>query len=108
MPVVTPFVSKEFLEGHVLGSWDDMPQQDRSPSSRLNTYPDATGGQRLTATVVALVAALPAGLLCAWLATSLLNGVHWLVQTLAFAVIGLIIGAGVLGLLARHGKHGKG
>ncbi|MFI7073266.1 hypothetical protein [Micromonospora sediminicola] len=85
-----------------------MPQQDRSPGSRFNTYPDATGGQRLTATVVALVAALPAGLLCAWLASSFLSDVHWLVQTLAFAVVGLIIGAGVLGLLARLGKHRRG
>ncbi|MFV2112860.1 hypothetical protein ACFHW0_11055 [Micromonospora sp. LOL_025] len=84
-----------------------MSEHEPSWGSRINTYSNASDGQRLTATVVALVAGPLAGLLCAWLAVSLLNGAHWLVQTLAFGVIGLFVGAGLLGLLARLGNGGK-
>lgn len=84
-----------------------MAQGDGSTGSRFNTYPDATAGQRATAVVVALVAAVPAGLLCAWLAASLLSEAHWLLQTLVYAVIGLIVGGGVLGLLAKLHARGE-
>ncbi|MEU5529232.1 hypothetical protein ABZ744_20050 [Micromonospora chersina] len=84
-----------------------MPEHDQGAGSRFNTYPNASNGQRLTAIVVALVAGPLAGLLCAWLAASLLGRTHWLVQTLAFAIIGLIVGGGLLGLLARLGAREK-
>ncbi|WP_326559532.1 hypothetical protein [Micromonospora sp. NBC_01796] len=78
-----------------------MSKRERLSINRFNTYPAASGGQRLTATVVALAGGTLAGLLCAWLAVSLLSGVHWLVQTLAFAIIGLVVGGGLLVLLGR-------
>ncbi|MEV1289971.1 hypothetical protein [Micromonospora sp. NPDC049679] len=84
-----------------------MSEHDQRSGSRFNTYLNASSGQRLTAIVVALVAGPLAGLLCAWLAASLLSGTHWLVQTLAFAIIGLFVGAGLLGLLAKLGTRGK-
>lgn len=71
-----------------------------------NTYPEATTEQWTTAVVVALVLSAPAGLLCVWLATSLLSGTHWLLQTLAFAVVGLVIGGGALVLLSRLAGNG--
>lgn len=82
-------------------------RHQRASGSRFNTFSDATPGQRLTAIVLALVAGPLAGLLCVWLATALLNDTHWLVQTLAFAVIGLIIGAVLLGVLAWLHIRGK-
>ncbi|MEU6072807.1 hypothetical protein [Micromonospora sp. NPDC047074] len=48
-----------------------------------------------------------AGLLCVWLAGAFLQDTHWLVQTLAFAVIGLLVGIGALGLLSRIGSGSK-
>ncbi|MDO3683155.1 hypothetical protein [Micromonospora sp. C28ISP2-4] len=66
-----------------------------------NTYPEATTGQWTTAVVVALALSMPTGLLCVWLATSLLSGAHWLLQTLAFAVVGLVVGGGALVLLTK-------
>ncbi|RKN50942.1 hypothetical protein [Micromonospora endolithica] len=84
-----------------------MSQQDKVGSRSLNTYPEASGGQRVTAHVVALVVAPLVGLLCAWLATSLLDGAHWLVQTVVFALIGLVFGVGVLALLARPRTRGR-
>lgn len=82
-------------------------RDERAPGSRFNTFLDATSGQRLTAIIVALVAGPLAGLLCVWLATALLNETPWLVQALAFAVIGLIVGAAVLGMLAWLHTRGK-
>ncbi|MFG1765794.1 hypothetical protein ACGFIH_20840 [Micromonospora parva] len=84
-----------------------MPEHGQGSVSRFNTYPNASSGQRLTALVIALVAGPLAGLLCAWLAASLLGRTHWLVQTLAFGIIGLIVGGGLLGLLARFGAREK-
>ncbi|MFI5832280.1 hypothetical protein ACIA5A_01200 [Micromonospora sp. NPDC051300] len=84
-----------------------MSVSGRRSVNRFNTYLDASDGQRLTAIVLALVAGPLAGLLCAWLATSLLGGTHWLVQTLAFAVIGLLVGAGLLVLLSRGGSRAR-
>ncbi|NED52128.1 hypothetical protein G3I24_14655 [Micromonospora aurantiaca] len=66
-----------------------------------NTYPEATTGQWTTAVVVALVLSMPTTLLCVWLATSLLSDAHWLLQTLAFAVVGLVVGGGALVLLTK-------
>ncbi|MCZ7473099.1 MULTISPECIES: hypothetical protein [unclassified Micromonospora] len=82
---------------------------DRIPGSKQrlwNTYPEATTGQWTTAVVVALALSAPAGLLCVWLATSLLSGTHWLLQTLAFAVVGLVIGGGALVLLSKLAGRG--
>jgi hypothetical protein len=84
-----------------------MVRHDRASGSRFNTFPDATPAQRLTAIVLALVAGPLAGLLCVWLAKALLNDAHWLVQTVAFAVIGLIVGAGLLGMVAWLRTRGK-
>ncbi|MGC4893352.1 hypothetical protein [Micromonospora sp. DT31] len=80
-----------------------MERATGSKQSWWNTYPEATTGQWTTAVVVALVLTVPTTLLCVWLATSLLSGAHWLLQTLAFAVIGLVIGGGALVLLAKLG-----
>jgi hypothetical protein len=84
-----------------------MPSDDRRFTARFNTYTDATDGQRLTALVVALVVGSFAGLLCTWLASAFLQDTHWLVQTLAFAVIGLLVGIGALGLMSRLGTGSK-
>ncbi|MDG4826997.1 hypothetical protein O7635_34565 [Asanoa sp. WMMD1127] len=78
-----------------------MPNRDWSRlERRLNTYPSATNGQRLTAIVVALVASLFVGGLCVWLASGVLDGVHPGVQWVVFAVIGAVAGFGLLSALS--------
>lgn len=74
--------------------------------NRWNTYPEATSGQRTTAIVLALALSVPTTFLCVWLAMSLLSGTHWLLQTLAFAVVGLVIGGGALVLLSKLAGRG--
>ncbi|MEV0001015.1 hypothetical protein AB0H28_01845 [Micromonospora sp. NPDC050980] len=84
-----------------------MSSSGRHSVDRFNTFLDASDGQRLTAIVLALVAGPLARLFCAWLATSFLRGAHWLVQTLAFAVVGLLVGAGLLVLLTWSGSRAR-
>ena len=83
-----------------------MDRRTRSMQNRWNTYPEATGGQRTTAIVLALALSVPTTFLCVWLAMSLLSGTHWLLQTLAFAVVGLVIGGGALVLLSKLAGRG--
>ena len=83
-----------------------MDRRTRSMQNRWNTYPAATSGQRTTAIVLALALSVPTTFLCVWLAMSLLSGTHWLLQTLAFAVVGLVIGGGALVLLSKLAGRG--
>ena len=78
-----------------------MSERDGRRGSGLDTYVDASGGQRLTALVVALVASMVVGGLCAWLATSVFSGVPAAIQYVVFAVIGAVFGFTLLTLLAR-------
>jgi uncharacterized membrane protein YeaQ/YmgE (transglycosylase-associated protein family) len=78
-----------------------MTERDRTRGGGLNTYVDASNGQRVTAIAVGLICSIVVGALCAWLANSVFSGVPVAIQWLLFAVIGAVIGLCLVTLLTR-------